>query len=1431
MKFAASGGLSPYTWSLAAGRIPAGLVFDAATGEVSGSPLAAGVYPLTVRVTDALGASDETVTALVINDGLRPGWPRALTLRPDPVADTYKSSPILADLDGDGREEIVVADLNSLYVFSDSAPLARYDFPPSVEVRATPAVAELFNDGRKQIIVSVGYPSRTAPVYAFDKDLKLLPGFPAGGFPTYGGSPGFCGTPLVDDFNRDGNPTILVACSPNNTYDVNYGKNVLVKVDPRGAMLGGWPVVAGGAALSPEPAPVVADLDKDGKLEILLLGSDGLLRVYRKNGTLATQWTAAQSPTGVWPPVVADFDGDGFLEVAVKQSYSDAGTSRLRLALFSRHGLLQPGWPQEFPWVPYGGIIAADVNGNGLAELISNTGPTWSQWSAFTANGTRLPNWPTRSITGGYINYNSLPVTGELSATAGQDVVFALNDYLWAYNASGAPLSGFPKRTSPGIQVRSTPALGDLDGNGRADLVVKANDGTLHVFESEHTMIGLGLQWPLYGRDARHSGSLPVDGSIVNAPCLPPEALAVPASSATGSFTVSWTASAMAGVAYVLERAVNGGPFGTVYSGSALSVPMKGLSNGSYQFRVKAIRSGYFDSPWTTAAPCVVTVTTVDPPASLTVPVTDTDGTFTVSWEASVMTGVTYRLERADNGGAFVQVYSGAELAFGANGLGDGSYVFRVKAVRSGYADSAWVTAATCAVTVTAVAVPAQLAVPGASMTGNVTVNWSASATGGVSYVLQRSLNGGSFSQVYSGSTPSVALTLGNGSHAFRVKAVKSGYVDSPWMSAGPCVVTLVAERPVGLSVPATDLDGAFMVNWGASPTGGVSYLLERSLDGGAFAQVYSGAGLSYATSALGSGRYLFRVKAVKSGHVDSEWVESAPCEVLLAAAPLPGVLSVPGSDFDGALTVSWGASELAGVSYRLERSVNGGAYAQVYSGTGLSYAVSALGDGSYAFRVKAVMSGYLDSAWRTAAPCQVTLTAVAAPAALTVPAASTTGSVTVNWSASVTGGVSYVLQRSLNGGSFSQVYSGSTPSVTLTLGNGSHAFRVKAVKSGYVDSPWMSAGPCVVTLVAERPVGLSVPATDLDGTFLVSWSASATSGVSYRLEQSVNGEEFLPVYSGSALSSTVKVPGNGRYLFRVKAVRNGYVDSAWREAGPCVVTLTAVAAPAMLNVPATDTTGRIVVSWGASSPGGASYRLERSLNGGNFSQVYSGTALSYTASNLVNGHYVFRVKSVLSGYLDSAWREAGPCTVVLTAGEPPALTVPATDLDGAFMVSWNASATSGVSYVLERSLAGGGFSVVYSGIARSYAASALGDGRYVFRVKAVRSGYVDSPWVSVAPCLVTLTVVAAPPVLSVPASNATGSFTVSWGASATSGVTYRLERAVDEGAYSVVYSGTGRSYTMSGLGSGHYTFRVKAVRSGYLDSLWTAAAPCLVTR
>jgi hypothetical protein len=49
----ASGGIKPYTWSVAAGSLPPGLILNTSTGAITGKPTVQGTCSFTVRVTDS----------------------------------------------------------------------------------------------------------------------------------------------------------------------------------------------------------------------------------------------------------------------------------------------------------------------------------------------------------------------------------------------------------------------------------------------------------------------------------------------------------------------------------------------------------------------------------------------------------------------------------------------------------------------------------------------------------------------------------------------------------------------------------------------------------------------------------------------------------------------------------------------------------------------------------------------------------------------------------------------------------------------------------------------------------------------------------------------------------------------------------------------------------------------------------------------------------------------------------------------------------------------------------------------------------------------------------------------------------------------------------------------------------------------------------
>ncbi|WP_224961149.1 S8 family serine peptidase [Geomonas subterranea] len=643
----------------------------------------------------------------------------------------------------------------------------------------------------------------------------------------------------------------------------------------------------------------------------------------------------------------------------------------------------------------------------------------------------------------------------------------------------------------------------------------------------------------------------------------------------------------------------------------------------------------------------------------------------------------------------------------------------------------------------------------------------------------------------------------------------------------------LPLKPPAGITVPAGSSTGTFLVYWGDCGESGVTYILESSRNGGAWGQVYSGAGSSTYVTVTLNGSYGFRVKSVKSGYADSPYTISTICSVDLVCGA-PGVVTVPASNSTGQFQVSWGGSNISGVTYVLEYRLDDGPWTELSRATSSYSYAKVTQNGNYGFRVKAVKNGYADSPYTVSATtCAVSLLC-GAPGAITVPASNSTGQFQVSWGGSNISGVTYVLEYRLDDGPWGELSRGtSTYAYPKVMQNGSYGFRVKAVKNGYADSPYtVSATTCAVSLLCGAPGAITVPATNSTGQFQVFWGGSNVSGVTYVLEYRLGDGPWGELSRGTSTYVYPRVTQNGSYGFRVKAVKSGYADSPYAtSAGTCTVTLVC-GAPGPITVPATNSTGQLQVSWGGSNVSGVTYVLEYRQGVATWTELSRGTSTYAYPKVTQNGSYGFRVKAVRSGYADSPYvTSAGTCTVTLVCGVPGAVNVPAANSSGQFQVSWGASNISGVTYVLEYRRDDGAWSELSRGTSTYAYPKVTQNGSYGFRVRALKSGYADSPYATSANvCVVTLAC-GVPASISVPASSSTGKFQVSWGSSNISGATYVVEYSRDGGGWTQLYSGPGRYTYFSTATGGSYSFRVKAMKTGYAESGYTTSpAPCIVT-
>jgi uncharacterized protein (UPF0333 family) len=465
----------------------------------------------------------------------------------------------------------------------------------------------------------------------------------------------------------------------------------------------------------------------------------------------------------------------------------------------------------------------------------------------------------------------------------------------------------------------------------------------------------------------------------------------------------------------------------------------------------------------------------------------------------------------------------------------------------------------------------------------------------------------------------------------------------------------------------------------------------------------------------------------------------AVPCFCLIAPSPAEA----------SQVNLAWNRnSESTVTGYKVHYGTASRSYTTTVDvGNSITHTVSSLDAGkTYYFAVTAYdgterESGYSNEvSYTTSMGC----TAPARPGSISYPSSNTTGSFTVSW-AGVTEATSYVLERSTSStfSLASQVYTGSATSFTQTsLGSGTYYYRVRTVNSCGTSS-WRTGPEITVTIcdAPSRPGSISYPTTNETGSFTVSWAA-ASGANSYVLERSISSTFSLAsqVYTGSATSFTQTSLGSGTYYYRVRAV-NSCGTSSWRTGPEITVTICdAPSTPGSISYPSSNSTGSFTVNWSAAN-GATSYVLERSTSS-TFSpttQVYSGSATSFSQSGLSPGTYYYRVKAV-SSCGESSWKTGTVVTVTSCSApdSPEFITYPSTSRTGSFTVSW-AEVSGATSYVLERSTSSkfSPATQVYAGSETSFSETGLSSETYYYRVKAV-DVCGESAWIAGGKCQVS---------------------------------------------------------------------------------------------
>lgn len=409
-------------------------------------------------------------------------------------------------------------------------------------------------------------------------------------------------------------------------------------------------------------------------------------------------------------------------------------------------------------------------------------------------------------------------------------------------------------------------------------------------------------------------------------------------------------------------------------------------------------------------------------------------------------------------------------------------------------------------------------------------------------------------------------------------------------------------------------------------------------------------------------------------------------------------------------------------------------------------------------------------------------------------------GSYTVSWSA-VAGATSYTLQESANGGVWSTIYAGAATSEMISgKAGGSYQYRVEgciaSTCGSWTTSATLGVRPALPVVITPKDI--------VHGAYVVSWTTPPGTK-SFDVQERLDGGSWV-VLASETTATTVDRPGNaGSYEYRVSA-KNIYGTRGWGLSSTVLVGSPPVP---NLTTPTDSNTGTYVVSWTAVS-GAISYVLQEKVGGNDWAVVQTTDKTALTITGKSNGEYGYRVQACNSAGC-SEFSVSHTTTVLLPPNAPATIDALSVVSTGTIQVTWTASDTA-TQYVLQEKINGGGWNSVYTGSATRASLIANGTGGHTYQVQACNAGGCSGFTVS-ATLLVTITPASAP-ALSVPSSSSTGSYTVSW-TSVSNAESYDLQQSSDGGTWSTVKRGAVTSVSITGMGSGNYSYRVFACASG----------------
>jgi hypothetical protein len=365
-------------------------------------------------------------------------------------------SAALADMDGDGRPDVVTVDLQDQETGTVSVSLSDgaggFLAPVHYAVGAGAqwlAVGDLNGDGHPDVVVSNYQTESTAAVTVYMNSGSGTLVSPH----TLAASPNAQPEGIaIADWNGDGHADIAVALSLQGQVKVFWGNGT-----------GNFPSsTLVNTGFTPRDL-AAADFDGDGHLDLVVTSIDGARVFYGTGSGFTGGATLNNFPQGCDNVVAGDFNNDG---------HPDFATTGQALTLFLNDGTGH-GWTRRYSAVGENpvGIVAADFDGDGNLDVAA---ALYLGDAVSVYYGDGVGNFPVRQDWGAGLAPNDLAV-GDVNGDSRPDIVVPssqLDQTDFQVLLNGGSRSFLARRDYDVVGDAEGFAVADFDHDGNLDVVV-----------------------------------------------------------------------------------------------------------------------------------------------------------------------------------------------------------------------------------------------------------------------------------------------------------------------------------------------------------------------------------------------------------------------------------------------------------------------------------------------------------------------------------------------------------------------------------------------------------------------------------------------------------------------------------------------------------------------------------------------------------------------------------------------------------------------------------------------------------------------------------------------------------------------------------------------------------------------------------------------